>query len=269
MKKKKEEKKIIKSNMLVESRYKLSLQEMKLLLWLVNSIDINDKEWHTYKLWIKDFIDITDIKRPSIYKEAKKITKKFLKKVVEIQEGKVLLQTHFMASVSYIDGEGYILYDFHPKLKKHLLRLQEAFMSYNIENVIHMKSVFSIRIYELIASYKGLGKRTIELEELKYMLMIEDKYKQWNDFKRYVLEISKRDCLKYSDLYFDYETHKRGRKIYAITFNIKQKKQMKLFASEDYIKNTDIATIDPKIKELEAFDEDAVPAPKEIKERLK
>jgi plasmid replication initiation protein len=261
---------VIKSNLLIESRYSLKLSELKLLLWMIKEIDINDKDFHEYTIYIKSFMDASNIKRDRFYSEAKKITKGFLSKVLELKtdEGD-FLQTHFMSSVLYKTGQGYITYRFDPSLKPHLIRLQKSFSRFSIDNVINMKSVYSVRLYQLLKSHEGLKTRKFTIDELKYILVIEDKYKLFGDFQRYVLKKAQTDCIKFADITFDYSIQKKGRKAHSITFTITEKKQMKLWDGEDFVKNTDIETIDPKIIELEQHDKEAEPPPKDLMEKMK
>jgi plasmid replication initiation protein len=264
---------VVKSNLLVESRYKLSLNELKLLLWMIREIDINDKDWQKYKIYIKQFMDTSGINRSKFYSEAKIITKKFLSKVLELKTKTGFIQTHFMSSIEYIDGEAFILYDFHPDLKEHLLRLKSSFLRYDIANIIDCKSVYSIRIYQLLKAFEQLKSRTITVKDLRYMLVVEDEYKRFYDFRRFILDKSKKDLKKHSDLFFEYETHKQGRNIHSITFHVKKQKQRRLFDNkEDYIKNDEIIALEKasekKLKELEEAGKDAVPMPIELKNRL-
>ena len=61
---------------------------------------------------------------------------------------------------------------------------------YQFENVIALSSVYAIRIYELCKQYEKLKERTVLVADLKEILEIKDKYKKYNDFKKYVLSIA-------------------------------------------------------------------------------
>ncbi|NGY80988.1 replication initiation protein [Bacillus megaterium] len=68
----------------------------------------------------------------------------------------------------YEENEGYITLQFHPSLKYLFLELKEKFTSYQLENVVRLNSVYSIRIYELLKQYERLRKRELTLEELRH-----------------------------------------------------------------------------------------------------
>jgi plasmid replication initiation protein len=261
MRKNKSEMAVTQSNLLIESRYKLTLSETKLLLLMLKQIHPKDKDFKTYRLYIKDFIDSTsDIKRSDFYTEAKNITKKFLSKVLELKNGN--LQIHFMSMVEYFPGDAYIEYRFDKALKPYLIRLTEQFTSYDVSNVIDCKYSHSIRIYQLLKSFEGIKERTITVKDLRYMLMLENEYSRFYDFKRFILERSKKELQKKSDIFFDYTLNKRGRNIHSVTFTIKKQKQRRLFDGEDFIKNDAVVSYQKdateKVKQLQKDYEDGV-----------
>jgi plasmid replication initiation protein len=221
-------------------------------------------------MYIKDFIEEGNIRDGSIYSKIDKITDKFLSRVLKLKVSENrYIKTHFMASIEYEKGWDYFIYDFHPSLTEHLLRLKKSFTPFDIRNVLSCKSVYSIRIYTLCKEYEDIGERVIDLDELKYMLSCEKSYKRWADFRRYVLETSSKELKKHSDIYFKFEGIKQGRKIRKVRFIIKSKKQQRLFdRKETFETNTIIENITSnKLKELEDASKDSVSLPENMKGR--
>jgi plasmid replication initiation protein len=89
-----------------------------------------------------------------------------------------------------------------------------------------MKSKYSIRLYELLKSYENLAECTFEFEVLKKMLFAE-KYGLYKDFRVKVLDIAIRETNDFSDIYVEYRTEKKGKKVDRIKFIIKSKKGLK------------------------------------------
>jgi len=172
------------------------------------------------------------------------------------------LQIHFMSMVEYFPGDAYIEYRFDKALKPYLIRLTEQFTSYDVSNVIDCKYSHSIRIYQLLKSFEGIKERTITVKDLRYMLMLENEYSRFYDFKRFILERSKKELQKKSDIFFDYTLNKRGRNIHSVTFTIKKQKQRRLFDGEDFIKNDAVVSYQKdateKVKQLQKDYEDGV-----------
>src|SRR5690606_36842431 len=113
---------------------------------------------------------------------------------------------------------------FHPNLKDFFLELKEKFTTYQLENVVRLNSVYSIRIYELLKQYERLKKREFPLEELRSVLGIEPtKYKQYGHFKSKVLLGAQNEINKKTDIQFDFNEFKSGRKVIGIEFIINSK----------------------------------------------
>jgi plasmid replication initiation protein len=246
---------VIQSNFLVEARFKLSLPQLKLFLFMIKEIDINDKDFKTYRIFIKDFLEDSKSKHRDLYSKADDITDIFMKHLLRLKEedgstSKVCL----MSYCNYKQGRGYIKYRFDKALKPHLLRLKKQFTAYDIANIIHCKSTYSIRIYQLLKSFEGLEERTITVEKLKEMLMIEDEYKRFYDFKVNVLNKAYKELkgkpknkIK-SDLYFEYTLNKEGRKTESITFTIKKRKQQRMFDQKEETKYIDLTSKADELK---------------------
>ena len=118
---------VVKSNQLIESSYKLTTQEQRIILLMASMIKSEDKDFYKYQIKVRDFIDIIGVKDQSKYSEVKKITKGLLEKVLFIKTAGSELQVGWLCSAEYFDGKGYVELEFSPKLKPYLLKLKEFF----------------------------------------------------------------------------------------------------------------------------------------------
>jgi plasmid replication initiation protein len=216
---------VTKSNNLINCNYNLSLQEQKIILTLASMVQPQDTEFAEYEFKIKDFIKLLGIKDQSKYTELPKITKELKKKVFEITEGTDLIQVSWLGGVRYKKNEGLLILSLDKGLKPYMLGLKELYTSYKLENVLSLKSKYSIRLFEILKS--NLFKKTIEieLEELKKMVGATEKtYNIYNNFKRKVLIQAQKELNYKTDIYFEFEEIKNGRKITSIQFHIKANK---------------------------------------------
>lgn len=97
-----------------------------------------------------------------------------------------------------------------------ILDFRSGYRKIDAKRAISLKSVYAIRFYELLS-----GKTepiTYSVVELKDMFMVKDKYKQINDFMRFVLDPAKRELDASAPYSFDYEPVKDGRRIIAFRF---------------------------------------------------
>ena len=217
-----------KSNYLVEASYKLSPVEQKMLLFLASSINLEDKDFKEYSLKIKDFQDSLENESEN-YNRLEKIIldlkEKNLKIVYPNENGvEVTLNVSWLSSSKYVDGSGVVQLCFDPSLKPFLLRLKSHFTNYRLENIVQLKSQFSIRIYELLKQYEKIGQRLFMVSELRSILGIDqNQYKQYTDFKKRVIVPAQKELAEKTDISFYFEELKMGHTVGQIRFFIKSR----------------------------------------------
>ncbi|MCP4491244.1 MAG: replication initiation protein, partial [Gammaproteobacteria bacterium] len=121
---------------------------------------------------------------------------------------------------------GSVILSFDPKLKPYLLHLKREFTKYNIKIVTYFQSIYSVRIYQLLKQYKGIGYREFRVDELKEILGLKKtQYSAFKDFRKWVLNQAKKEFEKKDasgnckcDLTFELEKIREGRKIARLKF---------------------------------------------------
>ena len=78
-------------------------------------------------------------------------------------------------------------------------------------------------MYGIACQWRSVGSKRFEIEELKKMLGIIDKkgneqFERVSDFKKFVLDIAKKQINENTDIDFDFELKKRGRSFHWVTF---------------------------------------------------
>jgi plasmid replication initiation protein len=218
---------VTKSNyFIMNSHYDLSFQEQKIILTLASMVQPEDTEFKEYKFKIKDFIELLGLKTQTKYSEVPKITKELMKKVFEIKEGKDIIQLAWLSSARYKTGEGIVILKFDSNLKPYMLQLNTVFTNYKLANILSMKSKYAPRIYEILKcnEFKKQEYIEIEIDELRKLLKIEKKYPLYNDIKRKIIEQSQKELEKLSDISFEFEEIKTGRKVTSLKFYINTNK---------------------------------------------
>ena len=87
-----------------------------------------------------------------------------------------------------------------------------------------MKSKYAVRMYEICRSWAGLGSHTYTLDELRTLLYIgEGELARYPDFRRKVLEVSKKEINEKTDLNVNFTPITKGRKVIQICISIKEK----------------------------------------------
>lgn len=236
---------VTKSNKLISSNYDLSLQEQKIILTLASMVQPQDTEFQEYKFKIKDFIKMLGIQDQSKYKGVPQITKDLMKKVFEIREGNDIIQLAWLCGARYKTKEGTVILKFSPDLKPYMLQLREFYTSYRLNNVLSLRSKYSIRLYEILKSheYKKQGYVEIDIEDLKQMIGANTQaYKIYNNFKNRIILKSQEELGTKTDISFDFQEIKTGRKVTSIKF---------IIHSNSKVKDEISAAVDPQGDDIE------------------
>lgn len=217
---------IIKSNALIEARYRLSLQESQIILWLLTQISPEDEDFKSHKLNIVEFASLVKLNPNSQYTKLQAITEKLMKRVLKIYdfEKQDLLQVSWLSSAYYKSRQGYVLLEFSPRLKPYLLQLKSRFTKIDIIDTLKLKSIHAIRIFELLLQYQAITFRKITINELRgYCGIEENEYMNYFDLKRKVIEKAKTEINAKTEYNVEYTEIKQSRKVVAIEWIITKK----------------------------------------------
>lgn len=215
---------------IMNSSYDLSLEEQKLILTLASMVQPSDEDFKPYRFKISEFMNLLGVDTKTKYTEVPKITKELMKKVFEIDEDDELIQISWLSSATYKKGRGLVELEFSPKLKPYMLKLNSMFTQYKLSNILSMKSKYSPRIYEILKcnEFKKQGFIELEIDELRKLLKVENIYPRYNDFKRKIIEQSQKELNSKTDISFEFEEIKTGRKVTLLKFYIYSNKSKNL-----------------------------------------
>ena len=109
---------IVKANDLVEARYKLTLTQQRLVLYLIAQINKGDTDFQTYKLSVTDFCKYLQINPNNIYEEFVSISTSLVTKSLLLQRGTETIVAAWLSSAVYNSDTGTITLRFAPELKE-------------------------------------------------------------------------------------------------------------------------------------------------------
>lgn len=213
---------VVKSNKLIEARYDLNLNEQKIILYAVSKLDRNKDKFNLLQLEVKEFTGLIDTS-PKRYSEIREVIKSMLDRKLIINTEKSELMMHWLSSAEYLKDSGIIELEFSEKLIPYLLQLKQQYTQYELKNILYLKNKYAIRIYEVLKQYQKIGNREFDLEKLKEIIGCKNKYDDFRNFKKKVLDVSKKELCEHTDICFEYEKISKGRKIVGIKFQIESK----------------------------------------------
>ena len=239
---------IVKDNKLIEAKYSLSTLQQKVLLQAIAKIEPTDTK-HIYRFSIMDFAENVDLKgSKTIYNQMATICNQLTKlpSFYIKKENGGITYINWVASAEYIPKEAVVEVEFSQKLMPYLIELKQQFTTYYLANIMTLKSSFSIRIFELLKQYEKLGKRKIELEELRRLVgtteidqngeIIKEDYPLYANFKSRVLIPAQKELKQKTDIFFNFKEIKQSKKVVAIEFEILEntKNKKKIQNAIDY-----------------------------------
>ena len=218
-------------NDFASGKYDLSALEQKLVLINIASIKFEDEHFNANTFRVIDMAQLLNVTPEMLYRDLKRACDSLTNKKIYIQkedgswEFLVLVPT-----AKYIAKTGTVLMRLNEDAKPYLLQLRDMFTSFELSNILNLKSKYSIRIYQLMKSHSYRKELIITLDDLKYRLSLDDKkqksYRLFSNVSERVLKPAMREINDKTDITIDYEAIKQGRKIYALRFKIKDKQKV-------------------------------------------
>lgn len=126
-----------------------------------------------------------------------------------------------------------ITFEVNENLKSHLVDLSGSFSSYNLENILSLSSKASIRLYEILNQWRGVGKKTFSFMDLKKMIGVSDN-KQYKHFKSAFLIKAQKELKEKTDISFVFEEVKEGRRVKKLIFTIENNQKGRVANDVDF-----------------------------------
>jgi plasmid replication initiation protein len=214
---------VVRHNDLIESRHRLTVPERRFMLWQMSQIKKDDEEFKTYRIGVNEFAEFSGLEpNARIYRDVSAIADSLSLRtlVIKDEQAKEDTYTPWFLKIKYKWGEGYVESCLNPEIKKLLLQLKESYTAITLEYALLLKSSYSGRIYDLLKQYEKIGERIIRIDDLRDMLDLGTKYAKYPDFRRYVIEVAQKEINEKTDISYNWEAIKEGRKFASIKFTI-------------------------------------------------
>jgi len=216
---------VVKSNELIRrSRYSLTMQEQKVILFLISRVKPDDTDFQEYEFDVAEFCRIcgVDCSGGKTFKDLIKTLSGLHDKSfwIETEDDRIMCTWVQKAKIKKRTLRLSVRLD--EDLKPYLLQIKKNFTSYELSMTLPMKSKHSIRLYELLKSYTYIGYKEYDIEKLK-VLLDTAKYKEYKNFRVRVIDHALSEINKYTDLDVSYEPRRTGRSITSIVFFIHKK----------------------------------------------
>ncbi|MBB1125931.1 replication initiation protein [Thiospirillum jenense] len=226
---------VTKSNALVSATYRLTVAEQRILLGCIAQVTPREPitDAVMYKVTAAHIAALAETDRNSIHEELKEAALRLSRReiwITQLPNGggkhKRTLVTRWVQTVAYEEG-GDIYLRFSKDILPYISELQKEFTRYALADISKFDSAYSIRLYELMMQYLSKGEREIDVEELRHILILDDKYPAIADLKKWIIDPAIKDINAQTPIHVAYEQIKAGRRIVAFKFLIRSKVKAK------------------------------------------
>ena len=213
----------------------MTLQELRFFSIYLAKINARDVSTRVVKFKLEEFQKIMNLGKMNI-QSFKDIIDRLLCKVVHVprENGKPGYRAFqlFKKCEVYPDendyNQWYVEINAHDDALPLMFEFKEKYFTYALWNALRLTSRNQLRMYELLKQYEPIGMREIKLDKLKDWLGIDqDEYSMFNKFKIRVLDACQKALLENTDIKYDYELMKTGRRVSGVRFIIKKNEDYK------------------------------------------
>lgn len=218
------------SNNFIESRFSdFSVLELKIIELLASQTTNADKTLIAKKqnkfITIRaiDLAQLINANHKNMYAVAKDLANQLVSKKAEFKYidkngNSAYKVSNFFNNITYQNN--IFEFEINYAVLIYFINLNSYFTQINLKYIAALNSTYAIRLYKLLKQYQTIKSRLITVEELRLLLSLTDKLKQFSDIRKKVIETAVKQINKSTDLNITYAEHKIGRITQSITFNI-------------------------------------------------
>jgi len=221
---------VVQSNDLVGGKQALKLNSAKLIRAAIMQVVHEDSELKPYIISVKDLAGLLGVSESNLYRDIKSIRDDIKEHPVfiKVSDGNKVhwRDIPWYSYMEYKSGAGFAI-KLNSELKPYLLNLKSHYTQYTLDNILAMKSVYAIRIFELIQKENMLGYLPKEGTDILLSVMVireccdcVSKYERFSQFRAKVLDMAVREIERVTLYTLEYECLKKGKSIETIKFHV-------------------------------------------------
>lgn len=220
----KEQDSVTQSNQLIEASYTLTLNEKRLLMLGLSTVDprksLQRDERVSFTVTVDQWAERFPDEKP--WRAMKRATDNMMSRYVTLhpKTGRTKKISWF-DSAEYIEGEGRVEIEMGRAVSMRLAGMFDEFTRIKLTAVQQLTSFHSIRLYELITQFRSTGYRRISLDDFRIAMDCVNTYSEMRDLKKRVLNTALKELNTKTDITVTCSDIKQGRRIIGFEFIIK------------------------------------------------
>lgn len=224
---------VVQSNKIIEGKQSLSIKGAKLIRATIMQSVRDDEDLKPYVIRIDELSSLLGISRTNLYRDIDAITDEivqnplFVKEIRGDKKKKISWVKIPWVTLCRYDSDVGVMIQLNEALKPYLIGLRNKYTQYTFDNILHMKSIYSLRIFEMLQNkiyFKCIPLEGVEVEltldEIRCGCDCEDKYKQYIHLRDRVIERAVNEINETTFYQVTYTPLKKGKAIDRILFHV-------------------------------------------------
>jgi plasmid replication initiation protein len=225
----------MKNNIIIKAKYNISTLENRIFLMLLYKLQKNNEDVIKCEISHEEFKSIIKKKQTSSIDSISDLLVNLRKQSIYFRDEEGWGEYGFINGFKYIKSRKTFKIEASKEIHDYIRKyLETGYTPINLAIFFSLINPNAQRFYDLLRLWSGT-KSTInyKVDDLKELLMIEDKYDRYNDFKRRVVipAIAELNKTGYFEIYI--KENKVGRKVDSIDFVVKDLDKRKYFTKDD------------------------------------
>ena len=220
-----------KGEALLTARYQLSELAIKLIAIIYSGVKEDDPADKKYIIKASTIVELLGKDNKKIYTEIKNAVKEILKNpiLIEDKDKKTWDMFNWVSGAKYKNGQ--ISFYIAPNLKPYIIDIQKKYLKYSLKNILKLRGKYIIRTYEMLKNILNFADRyglprekVMSIEEFKKYIDAPESYR-WggsSGLKQRIVEVAKKQLKEKTDITFEYEELKHGKKVYGVKFMVSE-----------------------------------------------
>lgn len=225
---------VCQANSLIGGKQALKINSAKIIRAAIMQVVRDDEDLRPYIISVGELAELLNVSKSNIYRDIESIIDDILNNPVYIKEEtekKVRwIKIPWVTRCEYNSNIG-IAIKLNDELKPFLLNLKEHYTQYTLDSILVMKSVYAIRIYELLQSKimtKTLPKEGTDIElsvgTIKECCGCENKaYNTFSNLRNRVIDVAVKEINEKTLYTLSYTYIKKGKSVIGMIFHINMK----------------------------------------------
>lgn len=220
------------SNDLARSRQGLTLSEKRLITLAMSTITATDTPINQFmrrtlisNIHADEYAKRFNISTQAAYKEMRSAEEKLFDRHISFCQLKpstnetIWTKMRWISTVRYHIGKGMLELVWNVDLAHHISGLRSHFTTYSLDKMSKLRSIYSVRLFEILESYKDIKKAVFDIDKFNDIMEAPEKFRSnFAQIRRRIIEPSVKEIIEKTGYIIQWDAIKTGKKVVQVCF---------------------------------------------------